>query len=406
MHPFVQRAIHSAVYTITRPFFVWGFVGTRYHPRTEPGSDRVPKPPFIMVSNHGTFIDPWIVGRYSLHPTYFMCNDDAWRASKVTQTYLTCVGAYPKKKGGADFRAIKTTLKILESGSPVCLFPEGQTSWTGETQLIYMGLEKLVRRAKVPLVIFNLCGNFLVKPWWAESRRKGRVIVRVRVLTPEQIAALSDEELFQAVKQGIYNNDIKDERNRQARFSGANLAAGLERLVWICMQCGAEDRLVSAGDAITCQACGHTWRLDAHCRLTALQSGVCLPDLKDWCDLHRGRVLARIAAAGEREELTRSDGVVLQTLADDGYTFVSRGTGALSVTKARLTFTPESPDTPSLDMPLADVHDTVIQKKDVFEVRWNGAYWRFVFSKRSPMKWVYYLRYLRGYEELERRGYL
>ncbi len=407
MNPLLQRFVHASVYAITRPFFVWGFVYPRYRPRTDRESDRMPRPPYIMVSNHGTFIDPWIVGSYTYKPVFFMCNDDAWRSSPVTQTYLTCVGAFPKRKGGADFRAIKTTLKILESGSPVCIFPEGQTSWTGETQLTYLGLEKLVRRANVPLVIFNLCGNFLIKPWWAESRRTGRVIVRVKVLTPERIAAMNDEELFSAVKDGIYNNDIKDPRNDTYPFRGSGLAVGLERLAWICMHCGAEDRLSTSGDDITCEACGKSWRMDAHCRLAALSEGaVTLPDLKDWCDMQRTKVLERTSGAERAETLAASTGVMLQTLGEDGYTFVDRGSGTLSVTTERLRFAPDSGDGQAMDMLLADVHDAVIQKKDIFEVRWQDTYWRFVFCRHSPIKWIYYVRYLQGYEECEKRGYL
>jgi hypothetical protein len=408
MHPLLQRLFHYTAHGLSRPFFLWPYLDTLYHPTTVPGSDRLPKPPFIMVGNHGTFLDPWLIGRRSVRPVYYMCNDDAWRASPVTQIYLNSIGAFAKKKGGADFRAMKTTLRILAARSPVCIFPEGQTSWDGETQLIYMGLEKLVRKAGCPLVIFNLCGNFLMKPWWAERRRCGRVLMSVRKLTPQAMAALDDQELFQAIKQGIYHNDIKDERNRGDVFSGRDLALGLERFVWRCMQCGSEDRLVTSGNRVTCEACGSAWEMDACCRLRALTSGTaCLADLKDWADAHRAYVIDKVKGAGGEDVLTRSADVMLQTVGRDGHTFQNQGTGQLSLTRDAVRFAPaEGRATQVLDFPLVEVHDTVIQKRDIFELRHGGAYYRFVFTRHSPMKWAWYVRYLNGYDALERRGYL
>ncbi len=387
--------------------FVWLYLHPRYRPRTVKGSDRIPRPPFVMLGNHGTFFDPWLVGRYSMRPVFYMCNDDAWRAGPVTRTYLDLIGAFPKKKGGVDYKALKTTLRCLGQGSPVCIFPEGQTSWDGETQLIYKGMERLIRKAAVPVVLFNLCGNFLIKPWWAETRRTGRVLIHVKVLTPERIESMSDDELFAAIKQGVYHNDIKDERNRDVRFSGHDLTLGLERFVWICMHCGAEDRLVTQGSEISCRACGGRWRMDAHCRLESLVDGVSsLGDLKDWSDMQRERVITRVKETSGGAEVTHSDGVVLQTLADDGYTFLDRAAGRLSVTKETLTFDPETDKAFALSVPVDEIRDMVIQKKDICEIRHGEHYYRFLFKGHSPMKWVHNLRYLRGYEQLEERGYL
>lgn len=400
------RATHWISHVLSFPF-VWLYLNPRYRPRTVQGSDRMPKPPYVMLANHGTFFDPWLVGQYNVRPVFYMCNDDAWRAGPVTRTYLDCIGAFPKKKGGVDYKALKNTLRYFGRGSSVCIFPEGQTSWDGETQLIYKGMERLIRKAEVPVVLFNLCGNFLIKPWWAETRRKGRVLIHVTVLTPDRVSSLSDDELFESIRQGVYHNDIKDERNRDAAFSGRDLALGLERFVWICMHCGAEDRLATQGDEIACEACGGSWRMDAYCRLEPLREGhSSLGDLKDWSDMHRERVLARISETAGGGEITHSDTVVLQTLADDGYTFVDRATGRLSVTKETLVFDPQADKTLALSIPVEGIRDTVIQKKDICEIRHGEHYYRFLFKGHSPMKWVYYLRYLRGYEELERRGYL
>ncbi|MBD3321568.1 MAG: hypothetical protein GF350_10790, partial [Chitinivibrionales bacterium] len=123
---------------LSRPF-VGGYLKPSYNHSLAPGSDRYPPPPFIVISNHNTFFDPWIIGSYCHSPFAIMCNDDAFRGPALQSWYLNSIGAFPKKKGSSDFAAMKKTITLLKAGYPVCIFPEGQTSWDGETQLIYKG---------------------------------------------------------------------------------------------------------------------------------------------------------------------------------------------------------------------------------------------------------------------------
>jgi 1-acyl-sn-glycerol-3-phosphate acyltransferase len=371
------------------------------------GSDKLPSPPFILVSNHGTFFDPWIVGWFSPTPVSFMCNDDAFRASATTQWYLTKIGAFPKKKGATDIKAMKETLRRLGRRDPVCIFPEGQTTWDGRTQLIYRGIEKLVRKADCPLVLVRLCGNFLSRPWWARRWRRGRVLVEIRVVRPEAIAGMSDEMLFETMRSYIRHDDIRDERNQSAGFSGSDFADGLERFVWICPNCHSEDRLITGGNIVSCESCGGRWEMDALCGFKPLRDGLpAIGDLADWADDHRKIVLERIQACKGNAVLTRSENVERQAIAADGYSFNASGRGTLSLTKHELRFELTDKKDAGWVAKIPEIKDCVIQKKDLFECRVGDKYFRFAFNRHSPMKWIYYLRYLQGYEECETRGYL
>jgi hypothetical protein len=296
---------------------------------------------------------------------------------------------------------MKTTLDLLKKGSPVCIFPEGQTTWDGETQLLYRGIEKLVKRAGCPLVAVRLQGNFLTKPWWAKSTRTGRISISTTVFTPEKIGAMSDDDLFSAMYRAIYQNDIKDPANLTIPFSGDDLAAGLERFVWLCLRCSAEDTLVSNGNAVTCTSCGCSIHMDAHCRLS-VPSGAPLScaDLKDWAEFHKTFVKNRIAVCPA--ELTRSTEVVRQE-EDERKRFIDRDRGTLLLSADRLRF--ESNGN-AIDLPVAEIENYVIQKKDILELDYKKTTYRFLFSGHSPMKWIYYLRYLKGFEECERQGHL
>ena len=394
------------MWNIGSRLFVRFYLGPLYHFTKSKDSKPLPKPPFIIVSNHGTFFDPWIIGYYSRYPFAIMCNDEAFSRGPVSRWYLSSIGAFPKKKGASDFRAMKKTVSLLSHGYPVCIFPEGQTSWDGETQLIYKGIEKIARRCNASLVLTRITGNFLTKPWWADVIRKGRISVTYDVVTPEGMKDLSDDELFSIMKSYIAHNDIKDPANTPKIFSGVNLALGLDRFVWMCASCSAEDTLLTTGDQIRCASCGSAWTIDAVCKLTpGNPGGHHIGDLHDWSQWHRAQVLAKIKSTAANAALTTSAGVLLRT-GKNNSSFADAGVGTMSLTPQTLAFSFDNNYAPAASFPVKDIETVVIQKRDIVEFGYKGLLYRFVFSRHSPMKWIYYLRYLRGYEKYEEQGFI
>jgi 1-acyl-sn-glycerol-3-phosphate acyltransferase len=403
MHYKLTYFVRNLFWQINLPF-VGLFIKTRYNFSLEADSDRIPTRPYVIVANHATFLDPWIVGYHSPAPLAIMMNDDGFRSKPLTLWYLKNIGAFPKKKGAHDFKAMKMTIQFLRNRFPVLIFPEGQTTWDGETQPIYRGIEKIIKKTGCHLVIMRLRGNFLTKPWWADTTRKGQVKVKITTLAPERIATMSDNELLETIKTSIYNNDIKNPANNSTGFSGHDCALGLERFVWICMECGSEDALTTHGDIIQCSACNNSWRIDAGCRLTTENNSTrCLADLKDWSEWHKQKVKDKLTTTVGSAIVTSSNAVMMQT-EDDAHRFVDRSSGRLDLTRDTLCFTPETG--PAIRFALTEIADFVFQRKNIFEFLHGDKTCRFVFTGHSPMKWVYYLRYLSGYEECEKRGIL
>jgi len=398
-----EYKLRCLFWQMNRPF-VWFFIKRRFNFVTAEGSDTVPPPPYVLVANHANFFDPWMVGYQCPHALFIMMNDDGFRGNTFQAWYLRTIGAFPKKKGAHDYKAMKYTLQLLKAGFPVLIFPEGQTSWDGETQPIYSGVEKIIKRAGCPLVMMRLSGNFLSKPWWADAARKGKIAIRIKVVSSGAVASMSEPALLDTMKTYMYNNDVKNPENLLAKFTGVNLARGLERFIWICRHCEAEDALETAGNTITCTACSASWEIDPYFRLSPRMPGITpIGDLHDWAAWHKQKVRERLSRAAMRSDITASAGVVMQTEAAGR--FVDRGAGTLTLTTQELLFAPSERGGRILRWPIEKVEDYVIQAKDIFEFRVEKEYYRFVFDRRSPMKWIFYLRYMRGYETIEQRGY-
>ncbi len=315
--------------------------------------------------------------------------------------YLRNMGAIPKKKGASDFKAMKAALSTLKDKYPVFIFPEGQTTWDGQTQPLYKGLEKIVKKVQCPLVLIKFQGNFLARPWWAKTLRKGQILITLKIIPAEQINSMSSDEVFDTIKNYITHNDIKDPQNLSIPFSGHDLAEGLELFIWICNSCKSEDTLKMSGNSITCTHCGTSWTIDANCRFTHTVGTNQEPagDLWDWSQMHKQEVIKKIS--GHPSVLSKNENVTLW-LEDEQGVFQPKSTGTLELTPEHLKFTSDSR---TQLWEIDQIKEYVIQKKDIFECRDNKNIYRFTFNGGSPMKWVYYFRYLNNFQECEKQGY-
>ncbi len=367
---------------------------------------RIPKRPFIMVSNHGTFFDPWLIGHLSPYPLSIMMNEEGFKAPSFTQWYLKNIGAFPKKKGESDIAAMKYTLKTLKEGYPVLIFPEGQTTWDGKTQPIYGGIESIIKRSKLPLVMMRITGNFISKPWWSEAFRKGRVIIHRDILYPEQLAQMSKSEIRDTIIGFIANNDLEDEDMKQTTFVGPPATEGINRFVWMCPACGVEDHMTGIEDQVSCTGCSASWKMDSHFRLApSNDKATPVGSLLDWANWHKKQVKEKIAGTKDSECLTSNEQVHYCDVTDHGeYPTIS--VGRLSLTPHTLSFVPTDAAIAPFELPVEKINDYVFQMKTIFECRSEGKLYKFRFEDDSPMKWVYYFRYLNNYAECEERGYI
>ncbi|MGD9200715.1 MAG: lysophospholipid acyltransferase family protein [Chitinispirillia bacterium] len=387
--------------------FVYVYIRRKFNVVLEKPFDKIPKPPFIMVSNHATFFDPWIVGHFSKYPIAIMNNEDAFRSPPIVRWYLKNIGTFPKKKGASDYKAMKTTLKKIQSGYPVLIFPEGQTSWDGETQPVFSGIEKIIKRADVSLVMMNVKGNFLSKPWWADSYRKGKVRVSCKMLHKEKINSMSEKDLIDTFTKFIWNNDILDEDNKKIDFTGKNLACGLERFLWICKNCKSTDTLTTVNNTLSCIKCDSSWIVDSHFNFTKTNNSTASKtNLHEWSLWHKKMTKAHILRTEKYKILAKSSNVIYCSIDKNGK-FIPIARGKLFLSKENLSFQATDVESHSFSIATEDITDYVYQRKDVFECRCGSSNTlRFRIIGHSPMKWVYYFRYLNGYEIFEERGFI
>ncbi len=396
-----HKTLRKHFWTFNRFLFQYK-LKTSFNYQYDSNCDDYPETAFMSVSNHASFFDPWLISYPSKQPVSIMMNEDGFKAKAITRWYLEKVGTFPKKKGATDVRAMKTALKRLKANSPLLIFPEGQTSWDGETQPIFPGIEKLVKRTNLPLLMINLSGNFISRPWWSSVNRKGTIIVSRKVVSAETLNSMTPEEVSKMITDYIYNNDCKNEKLQSVEFQCKTPAEGAHRLLWKCPSCNAEDTLVESDNAMICSACNKEIVIAPN--LTVKESGSDqVVDIYDWVQFQKRSILSKIDTITDKTSVLTSDRSVRLVDVDFEGGVNTLDEGELSLTSETITFNGKND---KLVFPISEISIPVFQQKDILNFDdENGNGIRLSIDKGTLYKWLAYVRYLKGYSEAEERRY-
>ena len=116
------------------------------------GQEHVPKTgPFIIASNHISFLDPPLVGVACPRRLRFMARADLF-GHTLLGLFLRGVRVIPLRRGEADVSAVRAALAALQDGEPVAIFPEGTRQLSGTLGTAKRGVGLLAEAARVPVI--------------------------------------------------------------------------------------------------------------------------------------------------------------------------------------------------------------------------------------------------------------
>ncbi len=122
------------------------------------GRDNIPqKDSFIMVSNHGSLLDPPLLGHALGRNISFMAKAELFRIPFLGFIIKAC-GAYPVKRGIADKNTIKTACKKLSDDNSIGIFIDGTRQKNGRVNKPKQGAALLAfknQKLLLPVAIVN-----------------------------------------------------------------------------------------------------------------------------------------------------------------------------------------------------------------------------------------------------------
>jgi len=122
------------------------------------GRNNIPKKQsFIMVSNHGSLLDPPMLGHALGRNISFMAKAELFRIPILGFIIKAC-GAYPVKRGIADKNTIKTACEKLSNNNCIGIFIDGTRQKNGRVNKPKQGASLLAfknQKLLLPVAIVN-----------------------------------------------------------------------------------------------------------------------------------------------------------------------------------------------------------------------------------------------------------
>lgn len=171
------------------------------------GRENVPrKGAFLLLSNHQSYLDPIFCGGLLPVKMCYMARDTLF-TNWFFGGLIRSVNAIPVKRGQGDITAMKTVIERLNSGLPVCLFPEGTRTPDGRISPIKAGVALLSRRAKVPVVPMVIEGAYEAWPRSRSIFRLGYQVVAYygEPIPAERIRQMGDEAFAEHLTGVLWN---------------------------------------------------------------------------------------------------------------------------------------------------------------------------------------------------------
>jgi len=148
----------SKVFYKTVKFFLKPLFDFLFYVRVE-GLENLPKQNgYIVCGNHARAIDPILIGVNLPQKVHFMAKSELFK-NKVMGLVVSRLGAFPVKRGEADLKSIKTSLRLLQNKQNIGIFPEGTRNLSGELKA-EPGIAMLAVRSKCPVVPVSIKTNY------------------------------------------------------------------------------------------------------------------------------------------------------------------------------------------------------------------------------------------------------
>lgn len=211
---------------------------------------------YLVVANHNTDLDPALVGLAFPRQMFFLASEHVFRKGIASRLLQYLFRPISRIKGTADAAAAMDAVRMLRKGRNLCLFAEGNRSFNGVTGPIFPATGKLAKASGAALVTFRLTGGYLTRPRWSKTQRRGYMHGEcVHVYPPEQLKAMSADEVNEAIRTDLYEDAFARQLAQPHDYRGKRLAEGLEDALFLCPRCGGISTLVGEGDRFCCKKC-------------------------------------------------------------------------------------------------------------------------------------------------------
>ncbi len=142
------------------------------------GQEQEPRPPYIIVANHASAVDPPLVTRAVRARVAFATKVELGDHPFV-KLWLQSVGSFFVRRGQVDRKAIRAGLEVLRRGLALGIFAEGTRSLDGRLQPFEDGAAYWALKVGVPVLPVAIVGSHRTLSVGAKKIQRHPVLVRI-----------------------------------------------------------------------------------------------------------------------------------------------------------------------------------------------------------------------------------
>ena len=153
----------------------------------------------LVLANHQSFLDPLLVGLPLHRPVSFLARVTLFDAP-VVGWILRNTYVMPINQDAASTTSLRETIRRMNHGFLVGIFPEGTRTESGEIGELKPGFAAIVRRAKHPVYPVGIAGAYQALPirsWFLKPTRVR--VVFGRPISVEELERYSSRDMDSAL---------------------------------------------------------------------------------------------------------------------------------------------------------------------------------------------------------------
>ena len=168
----------------------------------------------LIVSNHQSYLDPVVLAAKTPRPLSFLAKSELFEIPGFSWL-IQSLNAFPVRQGEGDVGAVRETIRRLQEGHALNMFPEGSRTDDGEIAPMLPGIGLIVRRAGVPVVPAAIVGSFAA--WPREKKIFRPHPIRVRFGPAMELHQLKAQKIVETIDVTLRTmfQDLRDRVRRE-----------------------------------------------------------------------------------------------------------------------------------------------------------------------------------------------
>ncbi len=159
----------------------------------------------LLAANHESFMDPPAIGAGIPEMINYLARESLFR-NPLFGAHLRAINVIPLDLDSSSGAVIgmKESIKRLNAGEKLLLFPEGTRTQDGEIHEFKPGFVILAKRAKCPILPIAIAGAYERLPKGMKKIHAGDVYIRLgKPLSVDEVQTLKREEVAHEVRRRV-----------------------------------------------------------------------------------------------------------------------------------------------------------------------------------------------------------